>query len=474
MGMSAVNPAQRPSNALWRSFLVFRRLVRRRHRLRMRPVPIVRRGSVKLTMVRAPTIAAPALVLALASTPLFAVDYPGTPETYLQRVKQLKAGDRLLLRAGQYRNGLKLHGLRGTADAPIAIEGPAVGAPAIFLGRQNANTVSLRDSAHVAIRHLVLDGRNLPVDAVRVENRSNWAHHIALENLVIVNHGHDQQIVGISAQAPAWNWTIRGNVIIGSGTGMYLGSSDGRHPFVHGIIENNLVLDTIGYNLQIKHQGPRPAIAGMPSIDDATVIRGNVFLKGERSGRHRSARPNVLVGHFPASGAGMEDRYLVEGNVFFGNPTEALFQGEGNITLLGNLFINPYGDGIVLQPHHDVPRRVEVAHNFVATRGSPLRVRGTDPRFPAGVHDNETVDMPGPPWDRSDDNRSPLATELGRAVARWLATPAAANGISGDASSSLKRALRAACRDRADAARPEAWQAVHAETELLCSLVPRP
>lgn len=440
----------------------------------MPPVPIRRSGPVTPTMARALAIAAPSLILAFASPPLFAVDYEATPDTYLERVKQLKAGDRLLLRTGQYRNGLKLHGLRGTADAPIAIEGPADGAPAIFLGRRSANTVSLRDSAHVAIRHLVLDGRNQPVDAVRIDNRSKWAHHIALENLFIVNHGHDQQIVGISAQAPAWNWTIRSNVIMAAGTGMYLGSSDGRHPFVHGIIENNLVLDTIGYNLQIKHQRPRPAIAGMPMTDGATVIRGNVFLKGARSGRLRSARPNVLVGHFPPSGAGMEDRYLVEGNVFFGNPTEALFQGEGNITLLGNLFINPYGDGIVVQPHHDVPRRVEVARNFVATRGSPISVRDTDPRFPAGLHDNETVDLPERAWDSIDDSRSPSATQLGRAVARWLAAPAAADGASSAASSSLKRALRAACRDRADAAHPATWQHVHAETALLCSLVPRP
>ena len=170
----------------------------------------------------------------------------------------------------------------------------------------------------------------------------------------------------------------------------------------------------------------------------------------------------------------MEDRYLIEGNVFFGNPTEALFQGEGNITLLGNVFINPHGDGIVVQPHHDAPRRVEVAHNFVATRGSPLRVRDTDPRFPASLHDNETVDMPGPAWDSIDDSQSPSATQLGRAVARWLATPAAADGTSSAATSSLTRALRAACRDRADAARPAPWQSVHAETALLCSLVPRP
>ena len=77
--------------------------------------------------------------------------------------------------------------------------------------------------------------------------------------------GGNQQVVGISTNgAPTWNWTIRGNTIIGAGTGMYLGNSDGANPFVAGVIERNVVRDTIGYNLQIKHQAPWPGISGCP------------------------------------------------------------------------------------------------------------------------------------------------------------------------------------------------------------------
>jgi hypothetical protein len=413
------------------------------------------------------------LSLAIAPIPLFATEYTVTPQTYTERVAQLKAGDRLLLGPGHYRDGLRIHGMQGSADAPITIQGPASGAPAVFLGRENANTISIRDSAHVLIRHLILDGRDLPVDAVRVESRSSWAHDITVEDLVIVNHGHDQQIVGISAQSPAWNWTIRQNVILGAGTGMYLGSFDGRHPFVHGIIENNLFLDTIGYNLQIKHQNRRPDTVGLPTADGTTIIRGNVFLKGERSSRDRMARPNVLVGHFPASGPGVEDRYLVEGNVFFGNPTEALFQGEGNVTLSHNLFINPYGDGIALQPHHAAPRRIEVAHNFIATRGFPLRVQGADPQFPPRVHDNETFDMTGPAWDTIGDPKHQAAARLRQAVERWSTSGTVVNGPSGPATPALKRALHLVCEPGESVTRSVAWQTWRAQVDLLCSLVPR-
>ena len=410
----------------------------------------------------------------MAPPPLLATDYAVTPDTYARRVAQLKAGDRLLLRPGHYRDGLRLHGMQGSADAPITIQGPASGAPAVFLGRENANTISISDAAYVVIRNLILDGRDLPVDAVRVESRSSWAHDMTLENLVIVNHGHDQQIVGISAQSPAWNWTIRRNIILGAGTGMYLGSFDGRHPFVHGLIEDNLVVDTIGYNLQIKHQNPRPAIAGMPTTDGTTVIRGNVFLKGNRSSHDRMARPNVLVGHFPASGPGVEDRYLVEGNVFFGNPTEALFQGEGNVTLSHNLFINPYGDGIALQPHHAAPRRIEVVHNFMATRGVRLRVRGTDPQFPAILRDNDTFDMAGLAWDTIGVEKQQAAANLRQAIERWSMSRTAADGESTPAARALKRALRLACGPGAAVTRTPAWKTWRLQVELLCALAPRP
>jgi hypothetical protein len=163
---------------------------------------------------------------------------------------------------------------------------------------------------------------------------------------------------------------------------MYLGDADGSAPFVAGLIERNLIVDTIGYNLQIKHQALRPDIPGMPTGRSMTILRHNVFAK-PNAGLAASARPNVLVGHFPREGRGAEDEYAIYGNFFYQNRNEALFQGEGNVALYGNLFVNAHGDAVRIQPHNDIPRRVMVAHNTVLARGAGIVVaqRPDAPRF---------------------------------------------------------------------------------------------
>jgi len=297
------------------------------------------------------------------------------PANYLQLLGQLGPGDTLQLRAGEYRQGLPVHQLNGRPEKPILITGPEQGPRPVFYGSVGGSTVSILDSSHVTIRNLVLDGRGLPVDAVKAEGHADWAHHITLENLLIRGHGNNQQTVGISTKCPAWGWVIRDNEIIGAGTGIYLGDSDGSAPFIAGLIEHNLVVDTLGYNLQVKHQGSRPDVAGIPAGDNVTIIRHNVFSKAEGGSEEPMARPNVLVGHWPLSGPGANDRYLVYGNFFYQNPFEALFQGEGNIALYNNLFVNRYGDAVHIQPHNDVPRKIDVFYNTILATGAGVAVR---------------------------------------------------------------------------------------------------
>lgn len=299
--------------------------------------------------------------------------YRAAPHDYRGLLKLLRPGDTLALAPGEYREGLPLHGLSGEPGRPITIEGPQGALPATFFARRGHNTVSIVDSRHLVIRNLALDGRNLPVDAVKAEGHARWAHDITLENLVIRNHGKNQQTVGISTKCPAWNWVIRGNTILGAGTGIYLGNSNGSAPFVAGLIERNLLVDTTGYNLQIKHQRPRPELAGLPAGRSLTIIRHNVFAKPE-TGRQEQRRPNVLVGHFPLEGPGAEDHYAVYGNFFWQNRHEALFQGEGNVALYGNLFVNSHGDAIRIQPHKDIPRRIDIAFNTVLAAGTGISV----------------------------------------------------------------------------------------------------
>lgn len=307
-------------------------------------------------------------------------NYTETPATYLNRLKTLQPGDHLQLLPGEYKNGLPIHHLYGSAKSNITISGPEHKPYAVFSARPGHNTVSIINSRFVTIRHLQIDGHNLPVDAVKCEGHADWAHDITLADLRITGHGHNQQIVGISTKCPTWNWVIRNNIIDGAGTGMYLGNSDGRAPFIAGVIENNLVKDTIGYNLQIKHQQPRPVLPGMPRRPTETIIRHNVFSKA-KTHTNTAPRPNVLVGHWPLSGTGKQDRYLIYGNFFYHNTSESLLQGEGNLAIYNNLFINPYGDAIRIQPHHDIPRNVAVFFNTILAADTGI--------FHAGIHQHK-------------------------------------------------------------------------------------
>lgn len=321
-------------------------------------------------------------LLGLAAVLAQAADYRAGPQDYRAHLARLQAGDRLLLEPGDYERGLPLRDLAGEPGRPIVIEGPASGPPARFLARPGANTVSLVDVRHLVLRNLELDGRHLPVDAVKAEGHSRYAHFVTLENLYIHDHDASQQNVGISSKCPAFGWVVRGNRIERVGTGMYLGDSDGSDPFVGGLIEYNLIAHTLGYNLQIKHQRPRPDMGELPDYGGGTVIRHNVLSKAQGGSQGALARPNLLLGHPPPSGWGQDDRYLVYGNFFYENPHESLFQGEGNIALYDNLLVTRGPDAIRIQPHHDQPRDVRLLYNTVLAAGNGITVlAGTDNAF---------------------------------------------------------------------------------------------
>lgn len=306
--------------------------------------------------------------------------YAATPASYLGLLRKLRPGDTLVLAPGSYRDGLPLRDVNGAAGKAIVIRGSR-DAPSTLLAQAGINTISIVNSSYVEVRDLVLDGDGQSVDAVKAEGTSAWAHHITLDGLTIHRYGTYQQLVGISTKCPAWGWVIRNNVIVGAGTGIYLGQSDGSAPFVAGIIERNLISESTGYNMQIKHQGPRPHIDGMPDETSITIIRHNVFTKSAGGSTGEMARPNLLVGHWPQSGPGAEDRYAIYGNFFYQNPTEALFQGEGNLAFYGNVLVNTHGDAINIQSHNAVPRRIDVFHNTVLAANTGIRVTGGDPEY---------------------------------------------------------------------------------------------
>lgn len=311
--------------------------------------------------------------------------FTANPSNYTTFLSSLVAGDTLVLTAGNYLHNLTLNNINGTALKPIVITG--VGNITVLLGQSGHNTISITKCSFLVIQNLKLDGLNQFVDAVKAEGSTgNWAHHITIEKLYIVNYFSDQQQVGISTKCSAWNWVIRKNKIIGSGTGMYLGNSDGKAPFVNGIVENNYVANTIGYNIQIKHQvnGVRDLFPGT-QVNGFTIVRNNTFSKDvNTSSTGGNARPNLLVGGFPSTGWGASDYYEIYGNFFYNNPVEALLQGTGNIMLYSNIFVNHYNPAgmrvVYFTPQNGVsPQDIKVFHNTMWAANSSGGIRLNSP-----------------------------------------------------------------------------------------------
>jgi hypothetical protein len=305
-----------------------------------------------------------------------------TPSNYRSLIAGLIPGDRLLLAAGTYTQGLPIHNKHGQPGKCIVFEGPASGSPALFTGSDSWNVVSLKDSSYIAVRNLSLDGLDKAGDGVKAENTAVSVHHVLIERLNITNFNPNYLRVGISTKCPAWNWVIRHNTISATGTGMYLGDSSGNFEISNSLVEYNLVYDTMDYNAQFKQQVARSTSVGAPS-SGTTIIRYNTFAN-----EAGASGPNLLVGHWPLSGAGSTDIYQIYGNLFYQNPTESLFQGEGNLTFHDNLLVNRNSDAIRIQAHNSVPRRIEVFNNTIVAGLNGIRISGADPAYPQRVVGN--------------------------------------------------------------------------------------
>lgn len=315
------------------------------------------------------------MLLALAA-PLSAATLNGNPSNYTTQLAALQPGDTLQLAAGTYTNRLVINGMNGTSTDWITIEGPASGT-ATFNGVSGNNTVSLRNCSYIAIKNITIDCLGLAVDGIKAEGvvapATNYVHDMLIEGCTIVNAGNNPQIVGINTKCPCWNWTIRGNTIIGAGTGMYLGNSNGDDPFVRGVIEGNRVYDPEGYCIEIKHQNSWPSVSGFPTGTGRTILRNNVFIKTTRASGSGD-RPNLLVSGFPDSGAGSNDSYEIYGNFIANNPRESLIQACGRLSIHDNVLVDaPDANfaGIYIKNH--AGKTLKVVHIYNNTVYSAAR-----------------------------------------------------------------------------------------------------
>lgn len=286
---------------------------------------------------------------------------------YLSKVASLGPGDTLKLSPGSY-GPMPLSSLNGTELKPITIESLDSNNPAVLFGNISSNVVEISQSSHIIIKGLHLNGmNNAASDGIKsTYGNSNLTHHITILNCEFKNFSGSQQQVAISTKSPTWGWRIAGNIIHDAGTGLYLGNSAGDMPFFGGTIESNFVQNTVGYNMQIKHQIlNRPSLDGMPTSQQLTVIRNNVFMKADIPSPD-GVRPNVLLGGFPDIGVGSSDYYEVYGNFFYDNPTsESLLQVTGRVSIHHNIFAKATSAAIRVMDHSNPVKVVHIFQNTI-------------------------------------------------------------------------------------------------------------
>ena len=103
----------------------------------------------------------------------------------------------------------------------------------MILGETGHNTVEILNSSYVSIENLHIDSRGIPgaFGISAMGHDENVTHHIRIDGNTLVGENSGQQTDGISTKTPTWGWIIRNNRILGAGTGVYLGDSDGTQPF---------------------------------------------------------------------------------------------------------------------------------------------------------------------------------------------------------------------------------------------------
>jgi len=333
-----------------------------------------------------PAVAAGAL---LFCPPAAGKVFRAGPRDVKPKIRALRAGDTLELAPGEYPGPFQLVGMHGEPNAPITITGPRPPFEAVLLGPAGRNTLNVTNCSYLVIRRLTLDGRDIADDAIKAgDSYRRPVHHVTIEQCTIVNHDRHQTYVGINCQVPAWDWVIRRNRVLSAGTGIYLGDSEGRFPFLRGLIEHNLVRNPKGYCLQIKHYDKRPDLDGMPAGACENVIRRNVFTKDDTVGE-LGDRPNVLLDGFPDTGPGSSDRHRFYGNVVMSNPREALLQGSGRLSIHDNIFVSSARPAVCIQAHEGkVARSVLVYHNTILADREAVRVSGTTPGSEVAVVGN--------------------------------------------------------------------------------------
>jgi len=120
----------------------------------------------------------------------------GNDQALRDALRQATPGTQIRIAPGDYRPGVTVHGLQGTAEAPIVIEGSDPERPPRFRG--GTTGWHLIDCAHLTLRHLAVQGQS--GNGLNVDDGGSYdtpSHHIVLEDLHVSDVGPRGNLDGI-------------------------------------------------------------------------------------------------------------------------------------------------------------------------------------------------------------------------------------------------------------------------------------
>jgi hypothetical protein len=109
-----------------------------------------------------------------------------TTQEFRAALATARPGSVISLAPGRYAGGSYRHGIRGTASAPIVIQGLDPAHPPVIAG--GANGLQLSDAEHVTLRDLVFDGAQQ--NGVNIDDGETFdtpSHHVTLTRIVVRN-----------------------------------------------------------------------------------------------------------------------------------------------------------------------------------------------------------------------------------------------------------------------------------------------
>jgi hypothetical protein len=290
-----------------------------------------------------------------------------------QALNDAKPGWRIVIAQGTYRPGVWVRGLRGTAEAPIVLEGVDQKDPPAFEGGQVG--LHFADCAYLTIRHLAVRGQS--GNGINLDDGGSFdtpAHHITLENLHVSDVGPTGNRDGIKLSGVD-DLIVRDCVIDGWG-----GQAIDMVGCHRALIEGCTFRGKAGFS---QETGPQ-AKGGSSQV----VIRRCDFVNAGQRGVNLGGSTALKV--FRPPGATYEaNDVTVEGCRFVGSLAPVAFVGVDGATVRYNTFYHP--DKWVVRVLQEttadgfVPcRNGRFEHNLVVFRRDRLQTavnvgRGTEP-----------------------------------------------------------------------------------------------